>query len=101
MTLSSDPEEEGELLSSSELEARRPDGFKFVVAPVLRGEGNWPSVSMYGTMEQRMQHTLEVLMARLPFWLQVTLLHPAEAEPVPYARPWCCQPAKFGSHLHA
>lgn len=71
MSISTDPGEEGQLLSSSELEGRRPDGFKFIVAPVLRGEGNWPSVSMYGTMEQRMQHTLEVLLARLPFWLQV------------------------------
>ena len=70
-TISSSPEEPGELLSNSELEARRPDGFKFIIAPVLRGEGNWPSVSLYGTTEQRIHFTVDALLARIPFWLKV------------------------------
>ncbi|DBB03841.1 TPA: hypothetical protein ACH3X1_012936 [Trebouxia sp. C0004] len=69
-TVSSKPEEAGELLSSSELEARRPDGFKFIIAPVLRGEGNWPSISLYGTMEQRLHFTVDALLARIPFWFK-------------------------------
>lgn len=72
-TISSNPEEPGELLSSSELEARRPDGFKFIIAPVLRGEGNWPSISLYGTMEQRIHFTVDALLARIPFWFKVCL----------------------------
>ena len=70
-TISTDPEEAGEVLSSSELEARRPDGFKFIVAPVLRGEGNWPGISLYATMEQRIHYTVDALLARIPFWLKV------------------------------
>ncbi len=73
-TISTDPEQAGELLSNSELEARRPDGFKFIIAPVLRGEGNWPTVSLYGTMEQRIHFTVDALLARIPFWLKVCLL---------------------------
>ncbi len=65
-TISSKPEEPGELLSSSELEARRPDGFKFIIAPVLRGEGNWPSISLYGTMEQRIHFTVDALWHAYP-----------------------------------
>jgi len=72
-TISSNPEEAGELLSSSELEARRPDGFKFIIAPVLRGEGNWPTISLYGTMEQRIHFTVDALLARIPFWFKVCL----------------------------
>lgn len=70
-TISTD-QEAGELLSSSELEARRPDGFKFIVAPVLRGEGNWPGISLYATMEQRIHYTVDALLARIPFWLKVS-----------------------------
>ena len=70
-SISTDPETSGTLLSNSELEARRPDGFKFITAPLLRGEGNWPSVSLYGTLEQRILHTVDALLARIPFWLKV------------------------------
>lgn len=70
-TISTNSEEAGELLSSSELEARRPDGFKFITAPVLRGEGNWPSISLYAPMEQRIHITVDALLARIPFWLKV------------------------------
>ena len=70
-SISTDPEAGGILLSSSELESRRPDGFKFMTAPLLRGEGNWPSVSLYGTLEQRILHTVDALLARIPFWLKV------------------------------
>ena len=58
-------------MSSAELEARRPDGFKFIIAPLLRGEGNWPSVSLYGSLEQRIHFTVDALLARIPFWLKV------------------------------
>lgn len=70
-TISTKPEEAGDLLSSSELEARRPDGFKFITAPVLRGEGNWPGISLYASMEQRIQYTVDALLARIPFWVKV------------------------------
>ena len=70
-TISTSSEKAGELLSSSELEARRPDGFKFITAPVLRGEGNWPSISLYAPMEQRIHVTVDALLARIPFWLKV------------------------------
>lgn len=70
-TISTNSEEAGELLSSSELDARRPDGFKFITAPVLRGEGNWPSISLYAPMEQRIHITVDALLARIPFWLKV------------------------------
>ena len=70
-SISTDPEVGGLLLSDSELESRRPDGFKFMTAPLLRGEGNWPSVSLYGTLEQRILHTVDALLARVPFWLKV------------------------------
>lgn len=70
-TISTNPEEGGQLLSSSELEARRPDGFKFITAPVLRGEGNWPSISLYATLEQRIHITVDALLGRIPFWLKV------------------------------
>ena len=70
--ISTNSEAAGELLSISELEARRPDGFKFITAPVLRGEGNWPSISLYAPMEQRIHVTVDALLARIPFWLKVS-----------------------------
>ena len=73
-TISTSSEKAGELLSSSELESRRPDGFKFITAPVLRGEGNWPSVSLYAPLEQRVHVTVDALLARIPFWLKVPSL---------------------------
>lgn len=48
----------------------RPDGFRNLVAPQLRGEGNWAGVALYGSAEHRTQVAAEALLSTLPFWHQ-------------------------------
>ena len=96
-TISSDPEAAGELLGSTELEARRPDGFKFIIAPLLRGEGNWPSVSLYASLEQRIHFTMDALLARIPFWLKVPL---CTLLTQPMCSPVICKPLNYSPIIY-
>lgn len=48
----------------------RPDGFRGITAPLLRGEGNWPGVALYASAQHRAQVAAEALLSTLPFWHQ-------------------------------
>ncbi len=46
----------------------RPDGFRELLAPQLRGEGNWAGVALGSAAEARAQAAAEALLGTLPFW---------------------------------
>ncbi len=58
------------MLSAAELEARRWDGYRGILAPRLRGEGAWPGASLGAGYEARVAGALDAAVARVPFWLQ-------------------------------
>ena len=60
------------LLRPEELEVRRSDGFRTLLAPQLRGEGNWPKVALYAAYEARTFFCADALLTCVPFWFKVT-----------------------------
>ena len=73
-TLAGDAAEEGSkapVLQPHELELRRNDGFRQVLAPQLRGEGNWPKVALYAAAEARIFFCADALLTSIPFWFKV------------------------------
>ncbi|KAK9833054.1 hypothetical protein WJX74_005940 [Apatococcus lobatus] len=60
----------GPVVSDEELQARRPDGLRGLAAPLLRGDGNWPSLGLYTSPEARILQGVESLLASVPFWAQ-------------------------------
>ena len=62
----------GPVVADEELRARRPDGLRGLAAPLLRGEGNWPSLGLYTSLEARILQGVESLLASVPFWAKVT-----------------------------
>jgi hypothetical protein len=60
-------------LAPAELGAHRWDGFRGLLAPRLRGEGNWPRLTLASAPEARMVACLDALLGRLPFWLEVCM----------------------------
>ena len=59
------------VLTAAELEARRWDGYRGMVAPQLRGEGSWPKASLQAAFELRMQAAVDAMLMRVPFWFAV------------------------------
>ncbi|KAK9821217.1 hypothetical protein WJX81_001314 [Elliptochloris bilobata] len=60
----------GPVAKQLDLELARPDGFRGIFAPQLRGEGNWAGVAQYGSAQSRVQVAAEALLGTLPFWYQ-------------------------------
>ncbi|CAL8466956.1 g6492 [Coccomyxa elongata] len=56
------------VLTAAELEARRWDGYRGLVAPQLRGEGSWPRASLQAAFELRVQAAVDAMLMRMPFW---------------------------------
>ena len=65
------PDYKGTVVQSPELEARRSDGFRTLLAPQLRGEGNWPKVALYAAYEARIFFSADALLTSVPFWFKV------------------------------
>ena len=63
--------QKGPVVENSELRIRRPDGLRGLAAPLLRGDGNWPSLGLYTSPEARILQGVEGLLACVPFWAQV------------------------------
>ena len=61
------------ILSVPELEARRWDGYRGMVAPQLLGSWNWPGASLQAGYETRMRAAIDAMLCRLPFWYTVRL----------------------------
>lgn len=59
------------VLTAAELEARRWDGYRGLVAPQLRGEGSWPHASLQAAFELRVQAAVDAMLMRVPFWFTV------------------------------
>lgn len=59
------------VLTAAELEARRWDGYRGLVAPQLRGEGSWPRASLPAAFELRVQAAVDAMLMRVPFWFTV------------------------------
>lgn len=64
------------LLGPAELELRRTDGFRNLVAPHLRGEGNWPGAALDATPATRIFHAIDALLSAVPFWFKVAIAMP-------------------------
>ncbi|KAK9803241.1 hypothetical protein WJX73_008882 [Symbiochloris irregularis] len=60
----------GTVLLPEELELRRTDGYKGMLAPLLRGEGNWPKVALYAASEARIFFCADALLTSIPFWFK-------------------------------
>lgn len=63
----------GTSISSAELANKRMDGAKGKVAPLLRGEGNWPDKGTHLSFTRRIFLCIDALLGDLPFWFQVGL----------------------------
>ena len=59
------------MLAQPELEARRWDGYRGLVAPQLLGSWNWPGALLQAGPEMRMRGAMDGLLNRLPFWYSV------------------------------
>ena len=59
------------MLAQPELEARRWDGYRGLVAPQLLGSWAWPGALLQAGPETRMQGAMDGLLNRLPFWYSV------------------------------
>ena len=59
------------VLSAQELEARRWDGYRGMVAPQLLGSWNWPGATLQAGYETRMRAAIDAMLNRLPFWYSV------------------------------
>jgi hypothetical protein len=59
------------VLTGAELEARRWDGYRGLVAPQLRGDGGWPKASLQAGFEVRIQAAVDAMVTRVPFWFAV------------------------------
>lgn len=60
-----------QVLTAPELEARRWDGYRGMVAPQLRGDGSWPKASLQAGFEVRIQGAVDAMLTRVPFWFMV------------------------------
>ena len=58
-------------MSAPELESRRWDGYRGMVAPQLLGSWNWPGASLQAGYETRMRAAIDAMLCRLPFWYSV------------------------------
>ena len=54
------------------LQGRRADAFRLLVAPQLRGEGNWPKPALYSAAEFRVFFSCDAALTSLPFWRKVS-----------------------------
>lgn len=59
------------MLTAPELEARRWDGYRGMVAPQLRGSWSWPGASLQAGYETRLRAAADAMLCRLPFWYLV------------------------------
>ena len=64
------------MLAQPELEARRWDGYRGLVAPQLLGSWAWPGALLQAGPETRMRGAMDGLLNRLPFWYSVRRPHP-------------------------
>ena len=71
--LSAGDKEVPPILSAPELEARRWDGYRGMVAPQLLGSWNWPGASLQAGYETRMRAAIDAMLCRMPFWYSVGL----------------------------
>ena len=55
------------------LSGLRLDGFRGLMVPQLRGEGNWPTVAANATFERRIMYATDAMMSAIPFWTKVGL----------------------------
>lgn len=69
-----DDETVGTSISGAELANKRVDGAKGKVAPLLRGEGNWPEKGTHLSFTRRIFLCVDALLGDLPFWFKVCLL---------------------------
>ena len=53
-----------------ELVGLRPDGYRGLVAPLLRGEWEGPRVGLHLPPEARLLQALDALLAAIPFWFR-------------------------------
>lgn len=67
-----DDESAGTSLGTSELANKRVDGAKGKIAPLLRGEGNWPDKGAHTSFTKRILLCVDAMLGDLPFWLQVS-----------------------------
>eukprot|EP00884_Botryococcus_braunii_P022264 jgi/Botrbrau1/8721/Bobra.0311s0031.1 len=58
------------LLGPAELDLRRADSFRGLVAPQLRGEGNWRNVALYATHTARIFFAVDAMLSAVPFWFK-------------------------------
>lgn len=73
------------MLTGPELEARRWDGYRGMIAPQLRGDGSWPKASLQAGFEVRIQAAVDAMLTRVPFWFMVRFICPR----APHARVCC------------
>lgn len=73
------------MIKSEDLEARRSDGYRTLTNPQLRGEGNWPKVTLYALMEARIFFSTDAMLTNIPFWFKVT---PVPCEQLPGSCWW-------------
>ena len=60
------------VLSAAELEARRWDGYRGMVAPQLLGSWSWPGATLQAPYETRMRGAIDAMLNRIPFWYSVS-----------------------------
>lgn len=58
------------VLSTTQLAANRPDGYTGILAPLMRGEGNWATLGMFASMEGRILSACDALLGCAPFWFR-------------------------------
>ena len=56
------------------VQGRRADAFRLLIAPQLRGEGNWPKPALYSPAEARIFFSCDAALTSLPFWRKVCSL---------------------------
>ena len=66
-----DDETVGTSVGGAELANKRIDGAKGKVAPLLRGEGNWPDKGTHLSFTRRIFLCVDALLSDLPFWFKV------------------------------
>lgn len=53
------------------LQFRRPNGYAGLVAPMLRGEGNWPKIGLFSSYEARTLYCVDSMLSAIPTWTKV------------------------------
>ena len=71
--LAGDEDAAREIVSEQEMTGRRPDGMRGILAPQLRGEGNWPKLGLYSSYETRIFYAVDALLSDVPFWFKARL----------------------------